>query len=219
MKHWTGQAAGRVLLTGAAGLSAAGCCGNSRSRTAGVLRNTGWYYGNGFWRLRGLLGKLVGGAPRAPGSRPAGGGRHARLLAGRGLRKGSAPAALRRDEDPGRIWLQFEVNGDQAGTTLRQTAIFDPHGLAGRAYWYALTRFITSSSRGCCEGSNGLRSRAGEAHSTVRRRRRHSSPGARTIFRTAESPSVAKMMKLVMSKIGPAQLAVEDVPVSRVRLL
>src|SRR5438046_509623 len=39
---------------------------------------------------------------------------------------------------PGRIWLQFEVNGDQAGTTLRQTAIFDPHGLAGLAYWYAL---------------------------------------------------------------------------------
>jgi hypothetical protein len=128
MKHWTGQAAGRVLLTGATGLSAAGCCGNSRSRTAGVLRNTGWYYGNGFWRLRGLLEKLVGAAPRAPGSRPAGGGRHARLLAGRGLRKGSAPAALKRDEDPGRIWLQFEVNGDQAGTTLRQTAIFDPTG-------------------------------------------------------------------------------------------
>jgi Protein of unknown function (DUF2867) len=39
---------------------------------------------------------------------------------------------------PGRIWLQFEVDGDHAGTTLRQTAIFDPHGLAGRAYWYAL---------------------------------------------------------------------------------
>jgi hypothetical protein len=39
---------------------------------------------------------------------------------------------------PGRIWLQFEVNGDEAGTTLRETAIFDPHGLAGLVYWYAL---------------------------------------------------------------------------------
>jgi Predicted nucleoside-diphosphate-sugar epimerases len=39
---------------------------------------------------------------------------------------------------PGRIWLQFEVDGNQAGATLCQTAIFDPHGLAGRAYWYAL---------------------------------------------------------------------------------
>jgi uncharacterized protein YbjT (DUF2867 family) len=64
---------------------------------------TGWYYGNGFWRLRGLLDKLVGGVGLrrgAPGSRSAGGGRHARLLAGRGLRTGSAPAALSRDEDP-----------------------------------------------------------------------------------------------------------------------
>ena len=34
--------------------------------------------------------------------------------------------------------LQFEVDGDEAGTTLHQTAIFDPHGLAGLAYWYTL---------------------------------------------------------------------------------
>jgi hypothetical protein len=39
---------------------------------------------------------------------------------------------------PGRIWLQFEVDGDQTGATLCQTAICDPHGLAGLAYWYAL---------------------------------------------------------------------------------
>ena len=39
---------------------------------------------------------------------------------------------------PGRIWLQFEVEPDRTGTTLCQTAIFDPHGLAGLAYWYAL---------------------------------------------------------------------------------
>jgi hypothetical protein len=39
---------------------------------------------------------------------------------------------------PGRIWLQFEVSGDGGGSTLCQTAIFDPHGLAGLVYWYAL---------------------------------------------------------------------------------
>jgi hypothetical protein len=39
---------------------------------------------------------------------------------------------------PGRVWLQFEVDGDATGSTLCQTAIFDPHGLAGLAYWYAL---------------------------------------------------------------------------------
>jgi hypothetical protein len=40
---------------------------------------------------------------------------------------------------PGRAWLQFEVdsNGD-GGSTIRQTALFDPAGLVGRLYWYAL---------------------------------------------------------------------------------
>ncbi len=41
-------------------------------------------------------------------------------------------------KSPGRVWLQFEVDDDRAGATLRLTAIFDPHGLAGLIYWYAL---------------------------------------------------------------------------------
>ena len=40
MKHWTGQAAGRVLLTGATGLSAAGCCGNSSACALRTARTT-----------------------------------------------------------------------------------------------------------------------------------------------------------------------------------
>ena len=39
---------------------------------------------------------------------------------------------------PGRAWLQFEVDGDGAGSTIRQTAIFHPAGLLGTAYWYGL---------------------------------------------------------------------------------
>ena len=40
---------------------------------------------------------------------------------------------------PGRAWLQFEVSPAGAGgSEIRQTAIFDPAGLAGLAYWYAL---------------------------------------------------------------------------------
>src|SRR5512132_1042569 len=54
---------------------------------------TGWYYANGFWRLRGLIDNVVGGV----GLRR---GRHARLQEGGGLRAGSASAALSRDEDP-----------------------------------------------------------------------------------------------------------------------
>ena len=39
---------------------------------------------------------------------------------------------------PGRAWLQFEVEADASGSTIAQTAIFDPVGLAGPLYWYAL---------------------------------------------------------------------------------
>jgi len=102
---------------------------------------TGWYYGNRFWRLRGLLDKLVGGVGLRRGRRDP-----VQLAVGDTLDFWRVEAfeqdrLLRLSAEmktPGRIWLQFEVNGDPAGTTLRQTAIFDPHGLAGFAYWYAL---------------------------------------------------------------------------------
>src|SRR6266496_4270077 len=102
---------------------------------------TGWYYANSFWRLRGLLDNVVGGVGLRRGRRDP-----VRLAVGDTLDFWRVEAfeqdrLLRLSAEmktPGRIWLQFEVNGDQAGTTLRQTAIFDPHGLAGLAYWYAL---------------------------------------------------------------------------------
>jgi hypothetical protein len=37
---------------------------------------------------------------------------------------------------PGRAWLEFEVTGDGSGAIIRQTAAFDPLGLAGLMYWY-----------------------------------------------------------------------------------
>ena len=37
---------------------------------------------------------------------------------------------------PGRAWLEFEVLAEGTGSVIRQTAIFDPIGLFGLAYWY-----------------------------------------------------------------------------------
>ena len=38
---------------------------------------------------------------------------------------------------PGRAWLEFMVQAQPPGSaTIRQTAIFDPVGVLGRAYWY-----------------------------------------------------------------------------------
>ena len=40
---------------------------------------------------------------------------------------------------PGRAWLEFEVRaGDNGMSTIRQTAVFDPVGLAGLVYWYSI---------------------------------------------------------------------------------
>jgi uncharacterized protein YbjT (DUF2867 family) len=102
---------------------------------------TGWYYANAFWRLRGLLDNVVGGVGLRRGRRDP-----VRLTVGDTLDFWRVEAfeqdrLLRLSSEmksPGRIWLQFEVDGNEAETTLRQTAIFDPHGLAGRVYWYAL---------------------------------------------------------------------------------
>lgn len=39
---------------------------------------------------------------------------------------------------PGRAWLEFEVQPDAEGVAIRQTAVFDPIGLLGLLYWYAV---------------------------------------------------------------------------------
>ena len=39
---------------------------------------------------------------------------------------------------PGRAWLEFEVEAQGSGSLICQTAIFDPIGLGGLAYWYVL---------------------------------------------------------------------------------
>ena len=39
---------------------------------------------------------------------------------------------------PGRAWLEFRAEPDGNSTVLRQTAQFEPGGLAGLLYWYIL---------------------------------------------------------------------------------
>src|SRR6185369_1750021 len=39
---------------------------------------------------------------------------------------------------PGRAWLEFVVEQNGLGSRVTQTALFDPVGLLGRAYWYGI---------------------------------------------------------------------------------
>lgn len=104
--------------------------------------SNGWYAWNRLWQLRGLLDLLAGGVGMRRG-RPF----PASLRVGdtldcwrvEALEPGRRLRLIAEMRLPGRAWLEFEVTGDNGNSsTLRQTAIFDPVGLAGRAYWYAL---------------------------------------------------------------------------------
>ena len=102
---------------------------------------TGWYYGNFLWQIRGFLDKLVGGV---------------------GLRRGRTNIDSINTGDavdfwrvlyanksegrlllfaemklPGEAWLEFKINGD----SLEQTATFRPLGVWGRIYWYLVLPF------------------------------------------------------------------------------
>jgi uncharacterized protein YbjT (DUF2867 family) len=103
--------------------------------------DTGWYAMNWFWWLRGRLDRIRGGVGLRRGRRDP-----------HNLRAGDAVDFWRVEtvepgrvlrlaaemKMPGRLWLQFEVDGCGDGAKLMQTTIFDPAGYVGRAYWYLL---------------------------------------------------------------------------------
>ncbi len=127
---------------------------------------TGWYAFGWLWRLRGFLDLLVGGV---------------------GMRRGRpSPVALRVGDTldfwrveafepghllrlsaqmklPGRAWLEFEVTRTGSSSIIRQTATFDPVGMLGRAYWYALFPVHQLVFRGMLQGIASAALREGTA--------------------------------------------------------
>lgn len=102
---------------------------------------TGWYYGNWLWNIRGFIDKLFGGV---------------------GLRRGRTNKhsihsgdvldfwrVLYADKEkgklvlfaemklPGEAWLEFKI----IGNTLYQSATFRPRGIWGKLYWYSVLPF------------------------------------------------------------------------------
>jgi uncharacterized protein YbjT (DUF2867 family) len=107
--------------------------------------NTGWYYGNTLWKIRGLLDKAFGGV---------------------GLRRGRTSQVTISSGDaldfwrvliadkinkrlllfaemklPGEAWLEFQVVQENNASVLVQTATFRPRGLWGRLYWFSVLPF------------------------------------------------------------------------------
>lgn len=103
---------------------------------------TGWYYGNWLWGIRGFLDLLVGGVGVRRGRRDPEHVRAGDTLDFWRVEACEPPNILRLQAEmklPGRAWLEFEVTPTDAGSTIRQTAIFDPLGLWGLIYWYTIS--------------------------------------------------------------------------------
>jgi uncharacterized protein YbjT (DUF2867 family) len=105
---------------------------------------TGWYAAGFLWTLRGWLDLLCGGVGMRRG-RPG----PVRLEVGdtvdcwrvEAIERSGPRRLLRLQAEmrlPGRAWLQFEVEPDGAGSRIRQTALYDPRGIMGRLYWWAV---------------------------------------------------------------------------------
>jgi len=117
--------------------------------------STGWYAYDWLWQLRGWIDLLCGGA---------------------GMRRGRAHVDQLRIGDtidcwrvvdlepdralrlaaemrlPGRAWLEFEVSQVGQVSRIRQTAVFEPSGVAGRLYWYGIYPLHALVFRGMLRG-------------------------------------------------------------------
>jgi len=139
-RTWGGAKLGsRLVDTRTAFVPVDRCAAFAPIRRIGGER--GWYYGNGLWRLRGLLDLLLGGVGVRRG-RP----HPDQLRVGDALDFWRVEAfepdrRLRLAAEmkvPGRAWLEFEVSDADGGSIIHQTAIFDPAGLWGLVYWYGI---------------------------------------------------------------------------------
>lgn len=102
---------------------------------------SGWYYGNWLWRLRGFLDKIAGGVGLRRGRTS-----ENSLNAGDALDfwrvlyadKSEGRLLLFAEMKlPGEAWLEFRIVEGK----LIQTATFRPLGLLGRLYWYMVLPF------------------------------------------------------------------------------
>ena len=108
-------------------------------RTIGGKR--GWYYANFLWTLRGWIDLMCGGIGRRRGRRDPEHLQVGDVLDWWRVEEYIPDRSMRLSAEmkvPGRAWLKFEVDPRDSGSVIRQTAMFDPVGLWGLAYWYAL---------------------------------------------------------------------------------
>jgi len=104
----------------------------------------GWPAHMWAWRLRGRIDRLVGGVGLRRGRRDPDRLRPGDAVDFWRVEDVRADELLRLRAEmrlPGRAWLEFRIDGTEAGTRLCQRALFAPKGLLGRLYWWGLQPF------------------------------------------------------------------------------
>lgn len=117
---------------------------------------TGWYYGNWIWGIRGFLDKMAGGVGKKRGRKSIN-----KLSAGDTLDLWRVLVADRMERRlllfaemklPGEAWLEFRIDNENV---LHQTATFRPLGVMGRLYWLSLLPFHFFVFRGMLKNIAG----------------------------------------------------------------
>lgn len=102
---------------------------------------TGWYYADWLWELRGFIDKVFGGVGIRRGRT-----HKTQIHAGDALdfwrvvyanKKQGKLILYAEMKLPGEAWLEFKI----INNTLYQAATFKPRGLMGNLYWYAVLPF------------------------------------------------------------------------------
>lgn len=105
----------------------------------------GWYYLDWLWNLRGLIDQFVGGVGTRRGRRSG-----TEITAGDALdfwrviladKEGKRLLLYAEMKLPGEAWLEFNIQRENDGFYLNQTATFRPSGLWGRIYWWMMWPF------------------------------------------------------------------------------
>ena len=145
----------------------------------------GWYAYDILWDVRGFIDLLFGGPGHRRGRRDPYALMEGDALEWWRVEHIEPPRMLRLVAEmkmPGRGWLQYEISGAEDCTLVRQTAIFEPKGVLGRLYWYAVLPFhefvfkgtlkgIERECRALVEGPNAC-PLPGEHERQIERRRR-----------------------------------------------
>jgi uncharacterized protein YbjT (DUF2867 family) len=116
--------------------------GKVLNRIFAIGGETGWYFADWIWNVRGVIDKMVGGVGLRRGRRNA-----TDLNPGDALdfwrvliadRENKRLLLFAEMKVPGEAWLEFKIVLREDGLYMTQTATFMPKGLSGRLYWWLL---------------------------------------------------------------------------------